>query len=438
MSLSKVYAAFAGMMALLVFSSAPVQAQPVRVVPLSEIQTGGILRDQIVDYENNWGIVRTPLFYQQGQNLFVVTLAGLRSEGLHETLSMYGHVVHLQQGEFAVMQIHEPSLLDALSFNLHRLTGGCGLIRFIDGVTIPHVALAAAYPLERPHHGLNFNSQGIPELLAQIDVVNLQRTVAELESWGTRHHTHETGRLAGDRIAQMYRQLIPPGRSDVGVHLFDHSRSPQKSVIVRIPGKSLYHEVIVLGSHLDSINPSQRSQYAPGADDNATGTATNLEIFRVLMANGIQPERTIEIHAYAAEEVGLVGSMEIANTYRKNQVRVHAMIQFDMNGYSRNGFDRVYLVSNKTNRDLTAQLGYLTETYLGLPWTAAPLWAGSSDHASWHKYGYPAAFPFEEPGRHNPHIHTSNDTVQNINSWPMVRAYSQLGLAYVLTHGVGY
>jgi leucyl aminopeptidase len=205
---------------------------------------------------------------------------------------------------------------------------------------------------------------------------------------------------------------------------------------VRIPGKSFPNEVIILGSHLDSINPGERSNYAPGADDNASGTATNMEIFRVLMANNIYPDRTIEIHAYAAEEIGLVGSMEIANTYRKNNVAVHAMIQFDMNGYANSGFDRVWLVANKTDRALTNQLGELTETYLKMPWSTGNLWAGSSDHASWDKYGYPVAFPFEHPTAHNPHIHTSRDTVQNINAWPMVRAYAQLGLAYLLKYGV--
>ena len=200
------------------FVYAPAQAQPVRVVPLSQVQSDSILRDQIVDYEKGWGVVRTPLFYQQGQDLFIVTLAGVRSEGLHQTLSLYGHVWHIQPGEFAIMRISDPNHLEALSYNLHKITGSCGLVRFVDGVSIPHAVLPAAYPLQRSALGLA--SSGIPELLSQVDVGHLQRTVAELESWGTRHHSHETGRLAGDRIAEMYRQMIPPGRADVQVNLF--------------------------------------------------------------------------------------------------------------------------------------------------------------------------------------------------------------------------
>lgn len=425
-----------GLLVGMVLAAPMAQSQPVRVVPLQQVQAQGILRDQVIDYENNWAILRTPLFYQQGKDLYLATLAGLRGEGLHETLSQYGRVWHLQQGEFALMQISEPYLLDALASNLHRLTGSCGVVRILDGVTLPGVQLPPAYPLSRG--GIGIASDYIPGFIEKVDIARLQKTVAELESWGTRYHSHDQGRLAGERLAHMYTQLIPSHRTDVQVSLFQHSRTPQKSVVVRIPGKSLAQELIILGSHLDSINPSQRSNFAPGADDNASGTATNMEIFRLLMENNVVPERTIEIHAYAAEEVGLVGSMEIANTYRRNQVRVHAMIQFDMNGYAQQGFDRVWLVSNKTNSELTHQLAQLTEVYLKMPWSKAPLWAGSSDHASWNKYGYPAAFPFEDPRGYNPHIHTSRDTFGNINSWPMVRAYTQLGLAYVLRYGVGH
>ena len=42
---------------------------------------------------------------------------------------------------------------------------------------------------------------------------------------------------------------------------------------------------------------------APGADDDASGSATILEVFRTMMKNRFEPDRTVEFHAYAAEEV---------------------------------------------------------------------------------------------------------------------------------------
>ena len=47
--------------------------------------------------------------------------------------------------------------------------------------------------------------------------------------------------------------------------------------------------------------------FAPGADDNASGTAAALEIARVIISNGYQPEATIKFITFGAEEYGLVG-----------------------------------------------------------------------------------------------------------------------------------
>jgi leucyl aminopeptidase len=63
------------------------------------------------------------------------------------------------------------------------------------------------------------------------------------------------------------------------------------------------------------------SAKAPGADDNASGIATITETIRVLMSNGFQPKKTLKFMAYAAEEVGLLGSKEIANDFKKKGLK---------------------------------------------------------------------------------------------------------------------
>jgi hypothetical protein len=52
-----------------------------------------------------------------------------------------------------------------------------------------------------------------------------------------------------------------------------------------------------------------------------------LEVFRVLAKNGFRGSRSIEFHAYAAEEVGLRGSQAIASTYQKEGKVVAGMMQ---------------------------------------------------------------------------------------------------------------
>ena len=94
-------------------------------------------------------------------------------------------------------------------------------------------------------------------------------------------------------------------RDDVLVEFYEHSFTQQKSVIVTIPGLEFPEEIIVIGGHIDSgdfWNPYD----APGADDNASGIATLTETLRILLANDFKPKRTVQIMAYAAEEIGFM------------------------------------------------------------------------------------------------------------------------------------
>jgi Zn-dependent M28 family amino/carboxypeptidase len=62
-------------------------------------------------------------------------------------------------------------------------------------------------------------------------------------------------------------------------------------------------------------------------DEAASGSSSVLEVFRVLASNGFRGSRSIEFHAYAAEEVGLLGSQAIASTYQKEGKVVAGMMQ---------------------------------------------------------------------------------------------------------------
>lgn len=61
-------------------------------------------------------------------------------------------------------------------------------------------------------------------------------------------------------------------------------------------------------------NEDKRS---PGADDNASGIASVTEVIRLIMENNLRPKKTVQFMAYAAEEIGLIGSDDIARKYKK-------------------------------------------------------------------------------------------------------------------------
>ncbi len=72
------------------------------------------------------------------------------------------------------------------------------------------------------------------------------------------------------------------------------------NVLAEIPGTdpALKDEVVLLGAHLDSWHT------APGATDNADGTAAAMEAMRILKTIGIKPRRTIRVALWGGEEEG--------------------------------------------------------------------------------------------------------------------------------------
>ena len=55
---------------------------------------------------------------------------------------------------------------------------------------------------------------------------------------------------------------------------------------------------------------------APGIDDDGSGVAVLLEILRAAVETGFKPKKNVQFHLYAAEELGLLGSDQIAEDYK--------------------------------------------------------------------------------------------------------------------------
>lgn len=248
----------------------------------------------------------------------------------------------------------------------------------------------------------------------------LLETVASLEKFGTRYCKSDTGVQAAEFIAKRFKE-IAKNRNDVTVQLYKHSRFQQPSVIARIEGKgALAKETVVIGAHEDSIN--QRSSRAnaaaaaPGADDDASGVATVVETFRVLVESGFKPDRSIEFMTYAGEEIGLVGSQDIASDYAKNNRSVFAVMQLDMTMYPGQA-NAIHFVTDNTNASLNKFTQKLVDAYVKTKWTEMKCGYGCSDHASWTRSGFASTMPFESTMKGmNPKIHTPEDQINLLKS----------------------
>lgn len=147
------------------------------------------------------------------------------------------------------------------------------------------------------------------------------------------------------------------------------------------------------------------------------------------MEAGYVPKRSLEFHFYAAEEVGLRGSQAIAASYDSQGVNVVAMVNFDIPGFYTGGRDEIALYTDYTNGPLNAFLRLVTLGYLDFGWVNRICGYGCSDHASWHGFGFPAAFPAELVD--HPDMHTANDVIARVN-FRQVEEFVKLALGVMV------
>ncbi len=256
------------------------------------------------------------------------------------------------------------------------------------------------------------NPAVVSELLSQLQPTNLTSTVTNMSNYNNRYYTAQSGVEASNWLKGEW-ELLASSRDDISVELFQHSGWAQPSVIATIEGSTLADEIVVIGGHLDSINGSSPANgRAPGADDNASGIAVVTETLNAIVASGFKPQRTIKLMGYAAEEVGLRGSDEIAAQFAQDNIDVVGAAQFDMTGFRGTTGQDFTFISDFTNAEQNQYMADLVDTYLtDLTYDFDLCGYGCSDHASWTRHGFAASFPFEANFRNsNSRIHTSGDS----------------------------
>lgn len=276
----------------------------------------------------------------------------------------------------------------------------------------------------------------IVRALPQVDVVQMRAWVTWLSSFNSRVHSATDPNVHVEQLRAKLVDLLSNAKMPATVDLIGHRATRQKSIRVRLPGSLRPDETVVLGAHLDSINQDWfGSGKAPGADDNASGSANLLEALRVLLQQG-QPERSIELFWYAGEEGGLLGSAEIAAQYKAAKRKVVGVLQLDMTLYPGDGAFVLGSMTDFTSPWMRQYLGELNRLYLGAKIIEDQCGYGCSDHASWHRSGYPAIMPFEATfDRMNSNLHTPKDVIDSGSHFEHSAMFSRLAVALAMDLG---
>lgn len=288
----------------------------------------------------------------------------------------------------------------------------------------------------------------VKKLINDVDPQRITTIVKKLESFHNRYAFSKTGEDTSKYIYDYISNIIKTNSASATTsveyytHRFTDEKSittKQKSVIAKIKGCSLSNEIIIYCAHLDSINRKNSDKVtarAPGADDNATGVSNVLEVFNIIVKNKIVPLRSIEFHLYAGEEIGLKGSLEIAENYKSNNKNVVALLNVDMSGYTLDGKTAYILSGDKDYVD--AELADLSKLLIPMYTKLIPKEGkcgyGCSDHASWSRFGYPTCVVTEGSSVNksfNPNIHDIGDTFKLINI-SYLTEHCKFGLGFII------
>jgi leucyl aminopeptidase len=270
--------------------------------------------------------------------------------------------------------------------------------------------------------------------LGEANQDNIRDTVVWLSAYPSRYNKLPEPNKHVDELEGRIKEMLKNYQGQWTIEQISHNRTRQNSLRVHLEGTTRPTEIIVMGGHLDSINQGW-SDLAPGADDNASGSASILEALRVIASHG-PTERSLEFFWYAGEESGLLGSAEIAKQYKAENRDVIAVLQLDMTMYPGSGEMVVDNIQDNTSGWLRDYLVSANDAYLNVPIINDQCGYGCSDHASWYRQGYSTLMPFEASMNDmNPNIHSDDDVISANTSFKHALVFSKIAIIFGMDLG---
>jgi hypothetical protein len=188
----------------------------------------------------------------------------------------------------------------------------------------------------------------------QIDAQNIERTIRQLVSFGTRNTLSEQNDpkrgigAARDWLYAEFQKVAETsgGRMTVEKQTFEQAKAarvPQPTMLTNIVATlkgsqpEATDRIYVVSGHYDSMcnSPTDAKCDAPGANDDASGTAAVLEMARVMAK--FEFDATIVFMAVAGEEQGLLGATHFAEEAKKKNWNIDAMFTNDIVGNTLGG-----------------------------------------------------------------------------------------------------
>jgi hypothetical protein len=194
----------------------------------------------------------------------------------------------------------------------------------------------------------------ISSIVREIDARNIEATIRKLVSFGTRNtlsEQNDPNRGIGAAREWLYAEFLKVAAASNG-RMTVEKQSYEQAKAARVPEPTILTNVVatlkgsqpeatdriyVVSGHYDSMcnSPTDAKCDAPGANDDASGTAAVLEMARVMAK--FEFDATIVFMVVAGEEQGLLGSTHFAEQAKQKNWNVDAMFTNDIVGNTLGG-----------------------------------------------------------------------------------------------------
>lgn len=219
------------------------------------------------------------------------------------------------------------------------------------------------------------------------------------------------------------KSIILYGKYPVNAEVsIERIRKISQNVIAILEGSDsiLKNEYIVIGAHYDHLGIGgassgsrvpEENEVHVGADDNASGVASLIELARYFSIESNKPLRSLIFVAFGAEELGIIGARNFVDNPPVAIASIKAMINMDMIGRLKKDGPSINISGTGTFDIADSIIDNLSST-LNFSVNKIIDGYGPSDHSAFYLSGIPVLFI--TTGAHSDY-HTPSDNPEKIN-----------------------
>ena len=213
-------------------------------------------------------------------------------------------------------------------------------------------------------YNTNAVSDSIIKYTTEMKPANVNTYMQDLVNFKTRYATASNHKEVALYLLNKFKSF---GYLNAYLDSFTYNSTWQYNVIAPLQGTTTPDSIYILGAHYDSNSDRNVQVTAPGADDNASGTAGMMEVARSMKTKGYKPKSTILFIGFAAEDVGLLGSKHYVNDAKATGQKISMMVNFDMISNETSSSNWTMKVEKYTGSEkITALAKYITNNFSSL------------------------------------------------------------------------